>query len=107
MQTRSCSPSSSDSSSPAAPSSRGGGGAFASSPQMNTYYLPNEDDEEDEEKGQGQEEVAAAGSELQTIECEWNDCGELFWELEPLIKHLHTRQSPICLDSLASAKLFD
>lgn len=34
-------------------------------------------------------EYAAALDHLQTARCEWGGCGVEFWEIEPLVEHVH------------------
>lgn len=34
-------------------------------------------------------EYAAAMDNLQTARCEWGGCGVEFWEIEPLVEHVH------------------
>lgn len=51
-------------------------------------------------KGRGKRNAAAAFEDevfdpkmLSTSQCLWNDCGAQFWELEPMIEHLHSGKS--------------
>lgn len=51
------------------------------------------DGDEDEEDDELMPDVNDP-DKMQTIECEWLGCGDEFYELEPLIDHLHTGKLP-------------
>lgn len=54
---------------------------------------------EDELDAEAQDELAleyaTAMDHLQTARCEWGGCGVEFWEIEPLVEHVHNGASPV------------
>lgn len=52
----------------------------------------------------GEDEVFDPKS-LSLVRCQWGNCGEGFWELEPLMEHLHTGSSLFLLSLSLSSLL--
>ncbi|GAA5992128.1 hypothetical protein JCM10908_001779 [Rhodotorula pacifica] len=56
-------------------------------------FPPSDDDEDELLDPEAQDELAQeyanAMDQLQTARCEWGGCGIEFWEIEPLVEHVH------------------